>query len=53
MTWTVKKAKAKVKTTTTRKTDPPYASNRTGACQAKGLVVPVFRPDTPELFGMY
>jgi hypothetical protein len=44
---TVKKAKKK---TTTRKTDQPYTSNRTGACQAKGLVVPVFRPKTHELF---
>jgi hypothetical protein len=45
MIWIVKKAKAK---TTTRKAEQPYTSNITGTCQAKGLVVPVFRPETPE-----
>jgi hypothetical protein len=43
----VKKAKKK---TTTRKTNQPYSIKRTGAYQAKGLVVPVFRTETPELY---
>jgi hypothetical protein len=47
MTWTVKKAKT---TTKTRKTDQPYTRKRTGACQAMGLVVPVFRPERPDYF---
>jgi hypothetical protein len=47
MIWIVKKVKAKKTTTKTRQTKKPYTSNITGACQAKGLVVPVFRTETP------